>query len=67
MNVATIQEAIREAKEAAYQAAHDFEQKHFPNKGWGACGFAWVDIYEHEGAKIKGNTKMGRLLMAAGI
>ena len=67
MNVATIQQAIREAKEAAYEAAHDFEQKHFPNKGWGACGFAWVDIYVHEGAKIKGNTKIGRMLKSAGV
>ena len=27
-----------------------------------ACGFAWVNIY-----KIKGNTKLGKMLKAAGV
>ena len=65
--VAELKAMIREATEAAYEAADNFEQKHFPNGGWGACGFAWVNIYEHNGTKLKGNTKMGRLLKAAGI
>ena len=29
---------------------------------WGACGFAWVNIWG-----IKGNTKLGRNLKAAGV
>ena len=33
----------------------------------GACGFAWVDIFKFEGKPIKGNTKIGRALKAAGI
>lgn len=33
----------------------------------GACGFAWVDITHFEGKPIKGNTKIGRALKAAGI
>jgi hypothetical protein len=27
-----------------------------------ACGFAWVNIY-----KVRGNTKMGKMLKAAGV
>ena len=58
MNITAI---ITEATEAAYTAADAFENKHFPNNGWGMCGFAWVDI------PVKGNTKLGRALKAAGV
>ena len=57
-----IQNIIQEATDAAYAAADAFEKKYFPNNGWGACGFAWVDIFG-----IKGNTKLGRAMKAAGI
>ena len=60
--VAELKAMIREATEAAYEAADNFENTHFPNGGWGACGFAWVDIWG-----IKGNTKLGRAMKAAGI
>ena len=60
--VAELKAMIREATEAAYEAADNFENKYFPNNGWGACGFAWVDIFG-----IKGNTKAGRAMKAAGI
>ena len=40
----------------AFDAADRFEQQHFPNGGWGMCGFAWVTVYpEH-----KGNTRAGK-------
>ena len=40
----------------AFEAADQFERTHFPNGGWGACGFAWVTVTpEH-----KGNTKLGK-------
>ena len=65
--VAQLQAMIREATEAAYEAADNFENTHFPNGGWGACGFAWTNLYEFEGKKIKGNTKIGRMLKQAGI
>ena len=40
----------------AFQAADQFEQTHYTNGGWGACGFAWVTVYpEH-----KGNTRAGK-------
>ena len=53
--VEQIRNIVNEAKEAAAQAADEFENKYFPDGGWGACGFAWVDIWG-----IKGNTKLGR-------
>ena len=40
----------------AFQAADTFEQAHFPNGGWGACGFAWVTVYPLH----KGNTRAGK-------
>ena len=57
-----IRNILTEATEAAYTAADAFEKKYFPDNGWGACGFAWVDIFG-----IKGNTKLGRAMKAAGI
>ena len=62
-----IQAILTEAQNAAYTAAEQHENEYYPNRGWGACGFAWVDIYEFNGEKLKGNTKMGRLLKKAGI
>ena len=52
---------IERAQAAAYAAAEQYENTYFPNGGWGACGFAWVDI------PVKGNTKLGRMLKAAGV
>ena len=57
-----IRNILTEATEAAHKAADDFENKYFPDGGWGACGFAWVDIFG-----IKGNTKLGRAMKQAGI
>ena len=65
--VTELKNIVTEAQQAAYTAANDFENKHFPDGGWGACGFAWTNIYEHNGRKIKGNTKLGRAMKAAGI
>ena len=58
MNITAI---IEQAQTAAYAAADAHEQTYYPNNGWGACGFAWVDI------PVKGNTKLGRALKAAGV
>tara|TARA_B100000945_G_C20121987_1_gene475291 strand:+ start:294 stop:635 length:342 start_codon:yes stop_codon:yes gene_type:complete len=60
--VQDLKNMIVEAQNAAYAAADAHEQEYYPNGGWGACGFAWVNIYG-----VKGNTKLGRLLKAAGI
>ena len=56
-----VKSIIAEATAAAEIAAEGYETKYFPNGGWGACGFAWVDI------PVKGNTKLGRALKAAGV
>ena len=60
--VEQIKDIVTEATQAAATAADEFENKYFPDGGWGACGFAWVDIFG-----IKGNTKAGRAMKAAGI
>jgi hypothetical protein len=52
---------LNKAQAAAQAAAEQFENKYFPDGGWGPCGFAWVDI------PVKGNTKLGRALKAAGV
>ena len=60
--VEQIRNLVDEAKAAAYEAADAHEQEYYPEGGWGACGFAWVNIWG-----IKGNTKLGRTMKAAGI
>jgi hypothetical protein len=53
---------VAEAKEAAFQAADKFFKERLGGKDQYACGFAWTNIY-----KIKGNTKLGKMLKAAGV
>ena len=60
--VEQIRNLVDEAKAKAYAAADEHENKYYPDGGWGACGFAWVNIWG-----IKGNTKLGRAMKAAGI
>jgi len=60
--VEQIRNLVDEAKAKAYAAADAHENKYYPEGGWGACGFAWVNIWG-----IKGNTKLGRAMKAAGI
>jgi len=60
--VEQIRNLVDEAKAKAYAAADEHENKYYPEGGWGACGFAWVNIWG-----IKGNTKLGRAMKAAGI
>jgi hypothetical protein len=62
-----VNHAILEAKEAAYAAADDFFRNRMGGRDAYACGFAWVNIWEHNGVKIKGNTKLGKMLKAAGV
>ena len=60
--VEQIRNLVDTAKAKAYEAADAHENKYYPEGGWGACGFAWVNIWG-----IKGNTKAGRAMKAAGI
>ena len=67
LTVAQIEAAVREAKEAAYEAADNYFKTRMNGRDAGCCGFAWVNIYKHNGVQIKGNTKIGRAMKAAGI
>ena len=50
-------------KEAALQHAKDAAQQHLDTHGeYAYCGFAWINIYG-----IKGNTKLGKRMKAAGF
>ena len=58
--------SVQELKDllvAAKTAAHDAAVEHINKYGEHAyCGFAWINIYG-----IKGNTKLGKRMKAAGI
>jgi hypothetical protein len=60
MTVDQIKAALREADEQATTVGDALHAQH--GDAWGACGFAWVNIYG-----IKGNTKLGRNLKKAGV
>ncbi len=53
---------VNEARSAAYKAAMEFFYDKLGGKDQFACGFAWTNIY-----KVKGNTKLGKMLKAAGV
>ena len=53
---------VTEAKQAAQQAARKFFNEKLGGQDQYACGFAWVEIYG-----VKGNTKLGKMLKAAGV
>ena len=57
-----VNEIVAEAKSAAYQAAMRFFYDKLGGRDQFACGFAWVNIHG-----VKGNTKLGRMLKAAGV
>jgi hypothetical protein len=59
--VEDLKRIVEEACDAAYKAADVYENDVMQG-GWGACGFAWVNILG-----IKGNTKIGRRMKQAGI
>lgn len=53
---------VAEAKAEAFQAADKFFKERLGGRDQYACGFAWTNIY-----KVKGNTKLGKMLKAAGV
>ena len=53
---------VKEAQQAAYEAAMQFFYDKLGGKDQYACGFAWVNIHG-----VKGNTKLGKMLKAAGV
>ena len=62
MNTMTLEQLtlmVAEGKQAATQAAVDYINTHGEHA---YCGFAWTSIHG-----VKGNTRLGRMLKAAGI
>jgi hypothetical protein len=57
-----IENILAKAKKAAYEAGGDFLMEKLNGEDNFPCGFAWVNIHG-----IKGNTKLGRAMKAAGI
>ena len=57
-----VNDIVKEAKDAAKQAAYRYFQDKLGGVDQYACGFAWVNIHG-----VKGNTKLGKMLKAAGV
>ena len=60
--VAELKLIVEKAKAAAQTASLKFLNETLQGKDNYPCGFAWVNIYG-----VKGNTKLGRNLKAAGV
>jgi len=67
MTIEKMHTIIVETHMAAYNAAERYFNVELGGEDKYACGFAWVDICEYNGKRIKGNTKMGRMLKECGI
>ena len=57
-----VNQIVKEAQQAAYEAAMKFFHDKLNGRDQFACGFAWTNIYG-----VKGNTKLGKMLKAAGV
>lgn len=64
IEVKDLREIIQEAREAAFEATQDYLNKH--GDGY-PCGSAWVHLHKFDGKRLKGNTKIGKALKAAGV
>jgi hypothetical protein len=53
---------VAESQQAAQKAAIKFFNEKLGGRDQFACGFAWVEIFG-----VKGNTKLGKMLKAAGV
>jgi len=57
-----VEAAHEKAMAAARTAAQAFSDKHFGGRDGGACGFAWVNVYQ-----VRSNSKMGKALSEVGF
>jgi hypothetical protein len=57
-----VQMAHVKALDAAQKAARAFSEKHFNGGDGGACGFAWVNVYD-----VRSNSKLGKALGEVGF
>lgn len=57
-----VQMAHVKAMDAAEKAAREFSEKYFNGGDGGACGFAWVTVYD-----VRSNSKLGKALAEVGF
>lgn len=57
-----VQMAHIKAMDAAQKAAQAFADKHMGGRDGGACGFAWVNVYD-----VRSNSKLGKALQEVGF
>ena len=57
-----INSIVQEAQTEAYKAAEKFFREKLGGRDQYACGFAATNIYG-----VKGNTRLGKMLSAAGV
>jgi hypothetical protein len=64
MTATQVETIVNDAISAAQEAAKRALAQHGDRD---ACGFAWTNIWEHEGKRIRANSKLGKALIAAGV
>lgn len=64
IDVKDLKGIIDEAKAAANKATVQYLKEN--GEGY-PCGFAWCTIHSFDGKKLKGNTRIGKALKAAGV
>lgn len=62
-----VADIVAEAKTAAAAATNKFINDVLKGEDAFACGFAWVNIYELNGKKIRANSKVGKALAACDV
>jgi len=63
----TVEKVFNEASAMAEQTTDSYVQEKLGGQDAYPCGFAWVNIYEYEGKKIRANSKMGKALAEMGV
>lgn len=63
----TVEKVFNEASAVAEQTTDAYIQEKLGGEDAYPCGFAWVNIYEYEGKKIRANSKMGKALAELGV
>ena len=66
MSTTTLEAVYNEAAAMAEAATDSYVQNVLGGEDQFPCGFAWVNIYEYEGKKIRANSKIGKALAALG-
>ena len=63
MNIEMMKNIIAEGEVKGHEAFN----KYLNENRFGGCGFAWCVISEYEGKKIRGNSKIAKMLNECGI